>query len=918
MPERILLSDREPLIFKTARWLIALSGQQRPLDLSHCAVLVPTAGSGRRLRAELMRLAADRGKGLLSPVVLTPMGLLRRAAGEKVAGRVDSLLAWAEVISGIAAENFPLLLSGFSDHRALASRIGQSLRELCALLAETGLTPVSAHAQCISAAQEDRWKELKSLYEHYLNRLAAARLEDFDAAHIRVARTGVVAENIRHVIVAGVPDLNAIAEVYLRTLESAGVGVTVLIDAPNGEEKQFDLWGRPDPDVWSQGFVLLRPEDFVVAADPASEAEIVARLIESPAVGVCVADSELLPFHVSAMHKRDLAPYDPSGKSLASFECATLARLWLAFASHGRVSELRTLAEHPVFLRLLCRESHQSPTAVLSALDELQTKILVETLDDAAAFIGEGGSSTSSTRDLVVAVEKLRRTFAASGSLSGLPEFLRAVYSGKQVTPGTAEGEALAALSSLLNTVLDSPLCQSGFAEQIFCEEMKNLAVFGPHDAGDIDLNGWLEAQWLPHSSLIVSGCTEGALPARVAGHPFVPDSVRVDWHLHNNLERFARDTYVLHCLLAARKPGMVKLTFSRVGADGEPAKPSRLLFRCSDAELIARIRKVFEPIAPLHSSKARERAWHLEIPRRMPPRSLRVTAFRDYLQCPLRFYLKHVVGMRKFESPKVEMDALDFGSVLHETLEAFAREEAIRDTSDLREIEEFVLVELDAIFLNRFGRRLSLPLRVQREGLRARLRQFARIQAPERRAGWRIRHGELRFEAENMLSLAGLPIVGTLDRVDVHEETGQRRILDYKTSAKRRSARSVHFDSAIKGREMVQWRDLQLPLYRALAEFLWPAEPLAPLVGYLLLPERVEESGIDELLLDEALFASAMSNAELVAGLIGRGIFWPPGEVEFDDFVSLFLGEDPDKIISENSKEFLSGRVLIDTALVS
>ena len=171
-------------------------------------------------------------------------------------------------------------------------------------------------------------------------------------------------------------------------------------------------------------------------------------------------------------------------------------------------------------------------------------------------------------------------------------------------------------------------------------------------------------------------------------------------------------------------------------------------------------------------------------------------------------------------------MDALDFGNVFHETLEAFAREEAIRDSSDFREIEAFVLTELDAIFLNRFGRRLSLPLRVQQEGLRARLRQFARIQAPERRAGWRIRHGELRFEEEKTLHLAGLPIVGALDRVDVHEETGQRRILDYKTSAKRKSARSMHFDATSGAREMVQWRDLQLPLYRALAEFLWPGEP--------------------------------------------------------------------------------------------
>jgi hypothetical protein len=116
----------------------------------------------------------------------------------------------------------------------------------------------------------------------------------------------------------------------------------------------------------------------------------------------------------------------------------------------------------------------------------------------------------------------------------------------------------------------------------------------------------------------------------------------------------------------------------------------------------------------------------------------------------------------------------------------------------------------------------------------------------------------------------------------------------------------------------VVRWRDLQLPLYRALAQFRWPGEPLPPVVGYFLLPERVEESGTDELALDEALFASAKAAAESVADRICHGIFWPPGEAEFDDFATLFLGEDPNRVISEKSKEFLSGRVLIDTARVS
>ena len=923
MPETIFLTERERLIVKAAKWLIMLSAQ-RPLDLSHCAVLVPTSGSGRRLRAQLVQLAAERGKGLLSPRVATPMGFLGLLAGDRVAQRVDALLAWTQVISAAPAESFPLLLSGFSDHRVSASRTGQSLQELCSLLAEAGLTPVSTPVAGISPNQEERWKELRSLYELYLERLAHAGLEDSNAAYLRVARTGLAPDNIRHVIVAGVPDLNSISEAYLRQLEPAGIRVTILVDAPNCEAAQFDHWGRPDPQTWSERVLPLRLEDLVVTADPASEAEIVARLAGSPAVAVCVADPELIPFHLRAMRKQNLAAYDPAGRPLASFECATLARLWLSFVANGQISDLRTLAEHAVFLRLLCRQSHQSPTAVLSALDELQTKILVETIDDAASFLRDGGASSRATALLVGAAHQLKETDGASESLGSLREFLQTVYSGREIASSSAEGEALSALSSLLNAVLDSPLRQAGIDEQIFCDEMRHLAVFGSHAEGEIDLNGWLEAQWLPNFSLIISGCTEGALPARIAGHPFLPDSVRTAWHLHNNLQRFARDAYLLHCLLSARKPGAVKLTLCRVGPDEEPAKPSRLLFRCSDAELGSRVRKVFEPVDSLHAANARERAWPLEIPRKPPPTMLRVTAFSDYLHCPLRFYLKHVLGMRKFDSPKAEMDPLDFGDVLHKTLEALAGEEAIRDSSDPRQIEAFVLAQLDAIFLERFGRRLSLPLRVQQEGLRARLRQFARIQAEERRAGWRLCHGELRFAEENTLRLAGLPIVGRLDRVDVHEGTSQRRVLDYKTFARRKSAVDTHLDftpqkddtwGTVSGGKVARWRDLQLPLYRALAEFLWPDEPVPPAVGYFLLPERVEESEIDELILDETAFASAKSTAEIVAKRVSRGIFWPPGHVLYDDFADIFLGEDPAEIINERSKEFLQGAEAFQTA---
>ena len=840
-------------------------------------------------------------------MMTTPMGLLALTDGEKVTSRTDALLAWTQVISRVSFAEYPVLLSGFSDHKNSSLHIGQSLLDLCSLLAEAGLTPTSPEIVRVCPHQEDRWHELESLYRRYLNCLENAGLTDANAARIEAARAGFAPPNVRCVIVAGVPDLNRISQQHLENLEATGVSVTVLVDAPDCDEARFDPWGRPDVETWPQRTLPLRLEDVMAAADPSSEAEIVARLLgPDAAAGICVANAEIIAFHDRALRQHGLKPYDPAGKSLAPFECASLSRLWLSFCSSDQLGELRTLSEHPVFLQALCRASQLGPTAALAALDEVRTEILIETLADAIAYFDERLSARERrprAAALTAGAQRLRKKFGASGSLGKLSEFLRSVYAGRQVVPGSGEAEALAALSGLLRAVLESSLSTRDIGEAVFCEEMKRIAVFERHSGTEVELNGWLEAPWLPHSALILSGCTEGALPARVSAHPFLPDSLRRRLDLQSNAQRFARDTYLLHCLLAAREPGAVKLTLCRTGADGEPTKPSRLLFRCPDAELRSRVRSLFEPGVSLRTTHVRERAWLLEIPQRPAPTSLRVTAFADYLKCPLRFYFKHVLHMKEFDPQKAEMNAIDFGIVLHKTVENFANEEAIRESRDSAEIEGFVLTELDALLSDRFGRRLSLPVRVQRESLRARLRQFARIQAEERRAGWRIQRGELRFEKEGTLSLAGLPVVASLDRVDIHERTGQRRILDYKTYAKRRAAAELHFESftgehdafeSVFDGRIVRWRDLQLPLYRALAKLQWPDEPEPPAVGYFSLPERIEESGIEEFALDDSLFASAMSSAQAVADRVRRGIYWPPRAVQYRGLRGCFSWRGP------------------------
>lgn len=904
VPETVFLTGKKPLVFRVAEWL-AGQAPEKPLDLSRWAVVLPTAGAARRLRGELLGLAQARGTGLLLPFFCGPMELLAAAAGGEAASKSERLFAWMKAVTA-SPQKFPILLGGFADlaHPGTAMRIARSLTEACSLLAEAGLTPSSPEIHAACPFEEDRWRELDGLYRKYLKILGDAGLAEANELCLRAAAEGEPPAGVERIIVAGVPDLNLLARHYLEQLDK--IPVTVLVDASDCGEARFDAWGRPDAESWEQALLPLREEDIWVTADPVSEAELVAQTLGG--AGLCLADPAAIPHHQAALRNHGLVPFDPAGKRLAEFACAALAASWISFCRSREMADLRILAEHPVFLEALARAAKLTPEEVLASLDVIRTGLLLDSLPDVLAH----GAAPA----LAKAIESLRKKFDAGRSLAKLPDFLRAMYSSAAVSAG--EAAALEALAGLLAEFLESPLAGSEASLELFCSRLEDLAVYGAHGEEDVELHGWLEAGWLPHSALVLSGCVEGALPANVAGHAFLPDSLRQVLGLQSNRQRFARDLCLLHGLLASRSAGQVRLTLSRTGAEGEPALPSRLLFRCADNDLPARVRKLFGPATAFQTAPVRQRAWLLEVPQKPSPASLRVTAFGDYLDCPLRFYFKHVLKMEGFDPQKAEMDALDFGIALHAVVEAFAKDSEAREAREAAPIEKFVLAELDAVLAQRHGRRLSLPVRVQRESLRARLRQFARLQAEERRAGWRIVDAEVPFAAGDTLALAGLPVTARFDRIDLHEQTGRRRILDYKTyrTLKGHTPPETHFgpaDTEFPDAEFVlegkprRWRQLQLPLYRALAAYRWP-DPEPPVVGYFLLPEKLEESAVLELEMDEPLFASALRCANAVAERVRNGVFWPPRDVRYDDFAEMFPTGDPAGAFSERSAAFLKG----------
>jgi len=161
-----------------------------------------------------------------------------------------------------------------------------------------------------------------------------------------------------------------------------------------------------------------------------------------------------------------------------------------------------------------------------------------------------------------------------------------------------------------------------------------------PEEAADgrvLDVQGWLELLHEPAEHLVICGMNEGRVPARGSTDTWLPENAREALGLPCEASRAARDAYLLNALLQMR-------------------------------------------------------AWSLEDhwkwkPREVEPRTkMSVTAFSKYLACPFRYYLQGVVGMYAPEPERVEWNHRDFGSVMHDVLEQWGRDEKARDSAEVKE----------------------------------------------------------------------------------------------------------------------------------------------------------------------------------------------------------------------------------------
>ncbi len=911
------------------------------LDLTSCAIIVPTMEASRRLREALAMEASSRNGAVVAPHVWHPESALGWNRPEQgIASALQERLAWSQVLMQARLDKLSALFPQPPKEisQAWASSVAGTLHDLRHVLGAGGFSMDTARRALQGFDAESRWNDLVTLETAFLKMLRAWKLDDAQEFKRAAAHQPVLPEGMNWVFVFAVPDAPPLFRLWMENLPDA-VTAQIFVQAPESERNKFDALGSPLVAAWGDdsGQILPLPESQMHrAAGPEDQARRVASLLGelagrgcNVAAGTC--DAALNSALEGTLGAGDVRVFNPAGRAARQHVLVQVLRDgWRAKHQPAWRAWLPFLRHHDV-LRALGAATDVSPVVILEQLDDFHAKHLPATLDDALK-LSAISNKYSKLHEVLREVVSRSELWARPSCAEAVRAFFEWIY-GDCIFDSTNKsdlhfGDLFSKAISLAAEVDASGGGPEWFS--VALDALEEVPLGDVHGEADIVLHGWLELLWEPARGLVIAGANDEHLPGVITVDAFLPDASREKLGLASLSRRRARDAYLLRAMWEQRRADAgLHLIFGSVNADGDALRPSRLLLDCEDKSLPSRVRHLFpgeEAAAAKEARPSRSLAFALRPElKKWKGREVSPSQIKEYLACPFRFYLKKVLGLKAVDSGQRELSPLDLGNVIHAVLKAFAYGAAAQshhagDIADWLEAE--LLKQAAAIY----GVQPLFSVALQIESMRQRLRKFAEVQSEIRAEGWLILAAEECITPGWGVKLGEAALTGKIDRIDRHEKTGALRVIDYKTSQSERGPVGGHVKKAnISDLEddTVQWQcfddahekpqrwvDLQLPLYALAVAAKHPEAPSVD-AAYICLPATVDGIELKEwkreaksgATWNAELLESAKWCAEEAVRRMIAGMFWPPAiDVEHDDFEGLLLGDaraavcEPDK----------------------
>ena len=938
---RIFLGLKRPPLVSAVDWLIDSyladqSGSNR-LDLSKLIIVTPTQRSQLRL-LQMLVAASEAKDATFTPPLITTLGQFPEhlyVAEKALATDLAQQIAWSMALEETPEEEIKCLtgrheVDDLQDWQSLAAMISKLHSRLANDIWSFKSVAREVRNETGFLQEEAvRWDVLNSIQQRYYTILHQVDLWDKQAARNYAAAGLLKADEIRcatdkHIVMLGTADLNrSVSEMLRQITAKNSEQVTILVAAPNSLADRFDEFGSLITQEWLDVPVEIPDANILIVDQPADQAYAVAHYISgrdkefsADQITIGVPDDDLVPQLERSLNSIQMSHRHLAGRPLAETAPVRMMVACREYLHTFSYEALASLVRHPDMFRWLSAKIDSE--SWLTDLADFQRNRL-------PGFIGLGGKfpfgdpqrlvDDYSPTDEKAQKRSERRAFAAerlnlvhqhlSELLSPLDaeteqpianwaqpwsQILVEIYGDRLLDKNDPHDQQIIVACDAIYTALgDQRQVPEKFGTTTSAIQALDWAleaatehrVVPPPEPDAIELAGWLDLALDDAPMMAVTGMNDENVPAAEIGHQFLPNELCKKLEILDNDRRFARDSYSLTVITSVRNDYL--LIAGRRDDQGEPLKPSRLLFSDDDQTAARRAMAFFG-----YAGKPDSRFWlsdeancqptqKFEVPQPLDPspiNNISVTKFREYIKCPYRFYLQHVLRLDRPDDGWRELDGGKFGDLAHGVLESFGHSDR-RDSTNSVEIYEFLSDQLDACSTTLFGESHLPALRIQVEQLRLRLEQFAEKQAAHRRGGWQIVSTEELLQHDFEVDGKPFRIRGKIDRVDQHETSGQVAVWDYKSSDKGDSPEVVHY-----AKRKQEWKDLQLPLYRHLVKEVGAvrgADFSNVITGFILLPKKLDDVGFYAASWNAEQLQSADDAARQIIRNLRNAVFWPP-----------------------------------------
>jgi ATP-dependent helicase/nuclease subunit B len=926
--ERHFLGWNEPLLSLATAFLRERFSKAGKWDLSGVDLVLPTSRGATRLRqllaqevnsegsstpASVMDLAQEPAPSKIGDLRILTVGEIAEKLYQPprtIASSFEQTLAWAQSLRLCSADELAPLVPTPPPPEPLGPwiELAATIRRLFEDISAAGLTFEDIHQSVETESERRRWKLLTYISDQYIDRLKQANLCDPYNARREAIHAGVCRSH-RTIVLIGTTDLSATQEQMLSAVDAT---IHVLIAAPEIAADGFDQYGSVDRQWWSEAELPLERHQLIVAGDVTDQAQAVAESIKSfqasahPHWTIGVTDqSQIAPIEFT-LRRQGYSMHRNSGYRL---DRAGVSQLLLAVSEYleRRTWEaLAIIARHPDWLSQLESESKVDGDALLANLDTLLSNHYPVAVDD--PLPPSAIEAHSLARTIPKITDKLLMPLRKPGQslaerCETLATWIQSIY--KKIDKAEPRSqmavqqtiELLSGYQSL-KSELDVPMTITAVIETLL-DQMQSMRIISEPNPGDTEILGWLDLAFDDSPAMVVVGLNHPFVPSATTSDPFLPGSMRSRLRVSDNERRFARDAHALRCIVSSRPE--IRLIVGSHSADGSPTPPSRLVGSASPDEVASRIRHLMQPRS---DRKSYQHPWLGKnlftsiVPPTLPMKSQRpittmsVTAFKEYLDCPYRFYLRRVLKASPLDDSGAELAANQFGDLVHHAMEIYGDSQHKSETNP-RRIEAAIIDAMDAVAKKYYGPHVSPAVKLQVGQAKRRAANIARAQAERIADGWLIHQVEAKVDED----VAGIEVDGKrmglrgrFDRIDYHPATGRWAILDYKTHAHKPEKKHLGKDDS--GNEI--WIDLQLPLYRRMIPFLGIHADVDDVqLGYFNIADKDTDTKINIANFTVQQKRQADELIEQVVRNIFAGKFDPAAKPpEYDDYANRNRGQ--------------------------